>query len=202
MAYTKLKIIPLNNVLSLVDLTDKIKTADIRDAAITTAKLAVALQSAFCPTGSILAYAGTTAPTGFLLCNGTAVGRIAYATLFALVATTWGIGDGSTTFNLPNLSGIFLKGAGTQTISGVIYSGTFGTMEQDQTQGHKHSALNAQPGVSSTINPIISRPFNAATYTTEQIYGMSTGDDGVNGSPRVGTTTRPANASVNYIIKY
>lgn len=60
------------------------------------------------PTGSILPYGGSTAPTGWLLCNGGAISRTTYADLFAVIGTTYGAGDGSTTFNLPNLSNLYL----------------------------------------------------------------------------------------------
>lgn len=67
----------------------------------------------YLPVGSILTWATATAPTGFLLCNGQAVSRTKYATLFALLQTTYGVGDGTTTFNLPNLSGRVVLGAST-----------------------------------------------------------------------------------------
>lgn len=57
------------------------------------------------PVGSVLDYAGTSAPTGFLLCYGQAISRVTYAALFAVIGTTHGAGDGSTTFNLPDLRG-------------------------------------------------------------------------------------------------
>ena len=57
------------------------------------------------PTGSIVQFAGSTAPTGWLLCEGQAVSRTTYADLFAIIGTTYGTGNGSTTFNLPNLKG-------------------------------------------------------------------------------------------------
>ena len=65
------------------------------------------------PTGAVLAYAGAAAPTGWLLCNGAAVSRTTYADLFAVTSTTYGVGDGATTFNLPNLLGRTAIGAGT-----------------------------------------------------------------------------------------
>lgn len=58
------------------------------------------------PTGTILPYGGSTAPSGFLLCNGGAISRTTYASLFAIIGTTYGAGDGSTTFNLPKLIGL------------------------------------------------------------------------------------------------
>lgn len=57
------------------------------------------------PSGAILQFAGATAPTGYLLCDGSAISRTTYATLFTAISTTYGVGDGSTTFNLPNLKG-------------------------------------------------------------------------------------------------
>ena len=65
-----------------------------------------------CPTGSIIMYGATTAPTGWLLCNGSAVSRTTYANLFAVIGTKFGAGNGSTTFNLPNLQNRFVVGAG------------------------------------------------------------------------------------------
>lgn len=56
------------------------------------------------PTGTMLIWPTASAPTGYLLCDGTAVSRSTYSVLFALISTTYGVGDGSTTFNLPNLS--------------------------------------------------------------------------------------------------
>lgn len=57
------------------------------------------------PVGSIQAFAGSSAPDGYLWCRGQAVSRTTYADLFAVIGTTYGAGDGSTTFNLPNLGG-------------------------------------------------------------------------------------------------
>lgn len=56
------------------------------------------------PAGSLMSYPGTTAPEGFLLCDGAEVSRTTYARLFAAIGTTYGAGDGSTTFNLPDFS--------------------------------------------------------------------------------------------------
>lgn len=66
---------------------------------------AESLRNALIPTGSILATARAAAPAGFLLCQGQAVSRTTYAVLFAAIGTTYGAGDGVTTFNLPDLRG-------------------------------------------------------------------------------------------------
>lgn len=65
------------------------------------------------PVGSIITFAGATPPAGYLVCDGSAVSRTTYAGLFAVVGTTHGVGDGSTTFGLPNLTNRFIVGQGT-----------------------------------------------------------------------------------------
>jgi len=67
------------------------------------------------PVGTILPFAGSTSPSAFLLCSGTAVSRTTYADLFAVTGTAYGVGDGSTTFNLPNLQGRVPVGKSTDT---------------------------------------------------------------------------------------
>lgn len=57
------------------------------------------------PAGIIMSFSGAASPTGFLLCDGAAVSRGTYSTLFSVISTTYGAGDGSTTFNVPNLKG-------------------------------------------------------------------------------------------------
>ena len=66
--------------------------------------------SGMVPSGAVLYFAGQTAPAGWLKANGAAVSRTAYAALFAAIGTTYGAGDGSTTFNLPDLRGEFIRG--------------------------------------------------------------------------------------------
>lgn len=63
------------------------------------------------PTGEIIIFAGLTVPAGFLFCNGAAVSRIAYPNLFAAIGTTYGSGDGGTTFNVPDMRGNVAAGA-------------------------------------------------------------------------------------------
>jgi len=69
------------------------------------------------PTGSYIQFAGSQAPEGFLVCNGGEISRTTYSELFAVIGTTYGSGDGSTTFNLPNLTDRFLQGS---TTSGTV----------------------------------------------------------------------------------
>lgn len=78
------------------------------------------------PVGSVFWLATQTAPEGYLICDGSAVSRTEYADLFAAVGTTFGAGDGSTTFALPNLQAAFIRGAGSQD----GYSATFGEKQE------------------------------------------------------------------------
>lgn len=89
-----------------------VTTAKIADGNVTTAKIAAANVTAdklasgvAIPSGVVNPYAGASAPTGWLLCDGSAVSRSTYSALFAVLGTTYGTGDGSTTFNVPNMKG-------------------------------------------------------------------------------------------------
>lgn len=176
------------------------------------------------PSGTVVMYAAATAPTGWLLLDGTAISRTTYATLFALFGTTYGVGDGTTTFNLPDARGVFIRGAGTQTISSINYVGTRGTTQVDAFQGHYHAITdpghthdirNSQDNgnVRATTGGALSGwVYNnaGANNGTGNIYatGATTGitvtgaqTDGVNGSPRFGSETRPVNIVLTYIVK-
>ena len=93
-------------------------TQDYIEAAVT----AIAGGSGGAPTGSLAAFAGTTVPSGWLLCNGANVSRTTYAKLFAAIGTKWGTGNGSTTFTLPNCNGRFLEGTTTTSNVGTYVS--------------------------------------------------------------------------------
>ena len=76
------------------------------------------------PAGVIIPFAGTSVPTGYLLCNGAAVSRTDYANLFAAIGTLYGAGNGSTTFNLPDARDRVLQGAsGTHSVGSYIAAG-------------------------------------------------------------------------------
>jgi microcystin-dependent protein len=93
------------------------------------------------PTGSITSYAGSTAPTGWLLCAGQAVSRSTYSSLFSVLSTTYGSGDGSTTFNLPDLRGRVVAGVdnmGGTDAGRLSTSNTLGTASGSQTNTHNH----------------------------------------------------------------
>ena len=90
--------------------SDSVITAKIQDGAVTSAKLNAAAVSVLMPTGSIMPFAGASAPTGYLLCDGAAISRTTYSALFAVSGTTYGVGDGASTFNIPDLRGRVIAG--------------------------------------------------------------------------------------------
>ncbi len=156
------------------------------------------------PTGSVISYAGSTAPQGWLMCNGAAVSRTIYADLFAMIGTTYGVGDGSTTFNIPDLRGVFVRGAGASgkltNANGAAFSGTLGTYQNDEFQGHWHTLINGANGGSSYNEWVEAGRGNSGKNT--DAYAGAAIVDGANGTPRTGAETNPANLSLNYIIKY
>jgi len=100
------------------------------------------------PTGSIMAFAMTNPPINWLVCNGAAVSRTAYAVLFSTIGTAWGAGDGSSTFNLPNFQGYFLRGWNS-TASGPDPSRAFAS---SQANGVGPLTVN-DPGHFHKVNP-------------------------------------------------
>lgn len=109
------------------------------------------------PTGAVIDYAGTSAPTGWLFCYGQAISRTTYADLFTALGTTYGVGDGSTTFNLPDLRGRVVAGkddmggssanrltdAGTGSLDGDVLGDSGGeethTLTTTEMPAHTHS---------------------------------------------------------------
>jgi len=148
------------------------------------------------PVGTIIATGSLTPPMGYLYADGTAVSRTQYANLFAAIGTTYGSGDGSTTFNIPNLKGIFARGAGSQTIGGITYSATLGTAQGDTMQGHIHSYYGSN-STGTGSNSLVVQTSQNGPFTG----GVSTpATDGTNGTPRTGSETRPANQALAYHI--
>jgi len=93
-----------------VDTNRAVGTDHIKDNSVTAAKLNSAAVSVLMPTASLMPYAGTSAPTGYFLCDGSAKSRTTHSALFGIIGTTYGVGDGSTTFNIPDLRGRVIAG--------------------------------------------------------------------------------------------
>ena len=133
------------------------------------------------PTGSYIQFAGSQAPDGFLVCNGGAISRTTYSALFAVIGTTYGSGDGSTTFNLPNLTDRFLQGSTTSgtvknaglpnitgytgTIPYLVTSVSYGSLAYTDT-GSEANLVGNPPG-----SPV--RYLNFDASTSNSIYGNS-----------------------------
>jgi microcystin-dependent protein len=96
---------------------------------------------AFTPIGALMPYAGSSSvvPTGWLACDGTAVNRTTYAALFAVIGTIYGAGNGSTTFNLPNLVNRIPVGSGSSYTRGQTGGAATVTLTESQLASHNHS---------------------------------------------------------------
>jgi len=161
--------------------------------------------------GLILPFANTSVPSGFLACDGAAVSRSTYATLFTAIASVWGAGDGSSTFNVPDLRGAFLRGTGSHGTSNMAKGTDFagaavGAFENDQTQDHRHNLETESKGVGHTSLGANAN-YREVQYIRSHDFGvwLSAGNPQTNnsqGTPRTGDETRPFNASILYCIKY
>lgn len=101
------------------------------------------------PAGIIEPFAGTTVPAGYLLCDGSAVDRTTYATLFDVIGTTFGAGDGSTTFNVPDLSGRVPLGVSQSHALGTTGGSETVTLTESELPAHVHEV--PQHGHENTI---------------------------------------------------
>jgi microcystin-dependent protein len=155
-----------------------------------------ALISAAMPAGTVIHVAMNTAPSGFLKANGAAVSRTTYAALFTAIGTTYGAGDGSTTFALPDMRGEFMRGWDDG--RGVDSGRAIGTAQEDQFQAHRHEIeAGAQVG-STTYITVQASSATRDKDTTPGVYGA----DGANGTPRFGAETRPRNVALLACIKF
>ncbi len=165
------------------------------------------------PSGTVHLFATTTAPSGYLECDGSAVSRTTYADLFGIIGTTWGAGDGSSTFNLPDLRGEFVRGwdNGKGTDSGR----SFATSQADQNKSHSHSASASSsvsdPGHAHTYETAIvtgraesgsgdGEAFNQTRTTNSATTGISVSTS-VTVNSDGGNEARPRNIAMMYVIK-
>jgi microcystin-dependent protein len=154
-------------------------------------------------TGSIIAWPTATPATGFLECDGSAVSRTTYADLFAVISDDYGNGDGSTTFNLPDYRGEFLRGydnsasndpnAGSRTDRGDGTTGdAVGTKQEDATDVNGLSATTT-----ATTNTISPQPNTGGAHDLSRGPASSTVT-----LSSTDAETRPRNVSVMWCIKY
>lgn len=149
--------------------------------------------------GCIYMYGGSVAPSKFLLCDGSAISRTTYSELFSVIGTTYGVGDGSTTFNLPLMEGRAVIG-----VSGTHALGTTGgaesvTLTEQELPTHSHTIPSH--GHTSTVKattPALSHTITqpAFTYSAPSGNSVCLGSNGYGKSSSV-NATRSANLAIS-----
>lgn len=167
------------------------------------------------PPGTVIHVAMNTAPTGFLKANGAAISRTTYSSLYSAIGTTFGSGDGSTTFNVPDLRGEFLRGWDDS--RGIDSGRVFGTSQGHSMQRFIIDAIVRSTGLfigytssySFTASPGNSRgitaPSTSGEVATEEITARAAAEDWTtpaNTTVSFAQETRPRNISLLACIKY
>ena len=186
----------LINALNAKESTSNKGTASGYAPLDSTSKLPAIYLPTIVPPGVLNPYTGTTAPSGYLMCDGASYLRTTYPELFVVIGTAYGTVD-STHFNVPDLRGLFLRGfdsgaardpdraTRTALLAGGATGNNLGSYQTDSFKSHTHtvsSVVSSTPGANNGI-----------------FSGFSTGT--VTSSASGGNETRPANVYVNYIIK-
>jgi microcystin-dependent protein len=137
-----------------IGITNPLWELDVSGSLNVTKKIMINSVSIAPPVGSIIAFVSSVvAPDGWLICDGSAVSREIYANLFYVIGTTFGNGNSSTTFNLPDYRGAFLRGTGQ---NGIYAGPDIGTPQYHATQTHSHLATSTvtDPGHNHTQNTV------------------------------------------------
>lgn len=163
--------------------------------------------TAYVPIGSVLPFAGSNPPPGFFICDGSAISRLTYAYLFEIIGTTYGVGDGSTTFNIPNLKGrvaVCLDSSQSEFNTLGETGGTkVETLTIDQLPAHDHNGITQSAG--NHFHPITDKQHNhggTANQASTAIDGLSntTGNGGTTSNSFTGiTATEDAGAHQHVI---
>ena len=161
-------------------------------------------------TGTINMWPTASAPTGYLLCQGSAVSRATYAALFAIIGTTFGVGDGTTTFNLPNYTNRMPYGATVGTTGGsadaVVVSHTHTATSTPTDPGHWHyqpnsggagGTITAPGGQVNTGNSAYTGYSGTAVATTGITVATTNASTGVSGT----NANLPPYLGITFIIK-
>ena len=183
-----------------------VTTAKVADGAITSAKLAAGAVPSSVPAGSVMPYAGSAEPSGWLFCFGQNVSRTTYAALFAVVGTTYGVGDGSTTFGLPDIRGRVVAGQDNM-------GGTSANRLTNQTGGLDGDVLGATGGAETHTLTTAQMPAHTHSVGNTLLSGSTGNLSNTNPNRDVGTTTSGSTGGggahnnvqptiiLNYIIK-
>ncbi len=154
------------------------------------------------PTGAVLPFAGNTVPKGWLLCNGQAVSRTDYDELFEVIGTTYGTGDGSSTFNLPNLVDKFVEGGSTSgTVKSAGLPNITGHFEHEAVPGQERAASGAmyQKSYSKTVSGLNVGASWVASGVGLAAFGLDASKS--NSIYGASTTVQPPAIVMKYIIK-
>jgi microcystin-dependent protein len=153
------------------------------------------------PAGAIEHFAMNSVPTGYLAANGAAVSRSTYSALFSAIGTTFGAGDGSTTFNVPDLRGQFVRGMDNG--RGIDPSRVFGSSQSDAFQGHFHNLASIQWNGGGAVAMYA---IGSGSLIDERYAGSMSvtapRSNGTNGTPRTASETRPTNVALLACIKF
>lgn len=152
------------------------------------------------PSGMVAPFAASLTPSGWLKANGAPVSRTTYAALFAVIGTTFGVGDGATTFNLPDLRAEVIRGWDDG--RGIDIARAFGSLQLDAFQGHWHAMyFTAATTVGAGGNTYVQHTTsgNIAGPITDAVRAPLS--DGANGTPRIANETRSRNVALLYCIK-
>jgi len=183
--------------------------------ATTVTTLTVLTGGGLAPTGSLTMWAGAVVspPTGWLACNGANVSRTTYSALFAVVGTTWGAGDGSTTFTLPNLLNRFPVGAGSTyalaatggSANATLVSHTHTATSTVTDPQHSHTIRGSIGGGNGQAQPAGAGTGNTTTYSEQGTNSASTGITVATTNSTEGASATNANlppyVAVGFIIK-
>ena len=174
------------------------------------------------PVGTMYIFAGEKIPEGYLLCDGSAVSRAAYASLFNVIGTVYGAGDGSTTFNIPDMQEVAPIGVGTSKRTEDAHDVyKLGEFKDDQLQdhiqsvstsggNHNHPLASLRNGVDQNYGLAHggAYAYNVVYWHSAGLYSSDSGNLSMSGSAttvtagRHGSVTRNKGIGVNYIIKY
>lgn len=168
------------------------------------------IQPQLTPAGTIITFGSSSAPSGYLPCEGQVLVRADYLALFTAIGVTWNTGgETGAQFRVPDLRGAFLRGTGSHGTSNMANGNDFagqavGSFENDQFQAHAH-ILRPYAGTGNNFGggSELLAGNGAGSRVTD--VGSNTGSQGSKadgqGTPRTGDETRPFNASILYCIK-
>lgn len=141
------------------------------------------------PAGAVFAIPTINILSGYLECDGAEISRSTYSDLFGIIGTNFGVGDGSTTFNIPDLRGEFIRGYDNG--RGIDSGRSFGSLQNDEFRSHNHNFTKGSGACVSSINEEREARGGCAAWS----YTITTNSSG-------GSETRPRNIAMKYVIKY